>query len=579
MASSSLPPPPLPASVRAAAMSAQPPLADPSSASSALLGSAASVSSPAPAQEKQRSKAGRKLASDEPVSKRLAQSREAQRAFRERRANHVRDLESKVSELTKIVEARGPTPMELELQQKVSILEAENSILRRHMSFGFDFVKQPTILPAVGSLYPSAMPLLSGYPFSTFANQPPLVTQNPLLFGLKPSVQSILGGATASTSTSSSGNLSNELALDPFGLNVTSDTIIDNLLNKANAAEVSSDADDILSLLMVSQRSPEAVPTVVSQSASDSKSDDASPLSGPLPSSASDPDMEVLESLLSEIRDAQNHPKAMKDLTLMERCELISKEAPFAAEAYAEIQKIPSLAGHDDLVDSLCESFLVRIYALSMLYLTRVQQELKCSQMPFDTITKANLELKVHDVQAKILDICTPEDAEKFKDVMHEKRFKKSLVFDAPTPNFLALLQGRRGAAASEEDKSSEARHNQPQEAYELDGEAPSVVLGRQVSAADAAKALGLKDAENLQVSGIDDGGKSRKVAHITVETETESETGPKVKVRGIVEAGQGKTRQKPKAKDEVTPAKKKQKQVQLRNSKLLSFNTEEEQE
>ncbi|KAJ3345970.1 hypothetical protein HDU83_003537 [Entophlyctis luteolus] len=445
MASSSLPPPPLPGPARAA--SAALASTDPArveSAGSALFGSAASASSAGPG-EKPRSKVGRKLASDEPANKRLAQSREAspssacficeiyadyaQRAFRERRANHVRDLESKVSELTKIVESRGPSPMELQLQQKVRALEAENSLLRQQMSFGFDFVKQPTILPAVDSLYTGPLSLVSGFPFATFATPSPLVAQNPLL-GIKPSVQSFLGGATATGS--SSGILNNELALHPFGLQMGSDGILANVMNNNQTpTEGSSEVDDLFSHLRREQYSPDGVPTVVLQSASDSKSDDASLRSRPLLSSASDPDLstladfhtfrdsvqfgpdpsqktdfELLQSLLEDFENVPTPPKSIKDMTVMEKCALISEKSPFFAEAYLEIQKIPSLASHDELVDVLCESFI----------------ELKCSQRPVDATRDPQRE--VEEIHAKVLDVCTPEDAEKFNDLMLEKRMK-----------------------------------------------------------------------------------------------------------------------------------------------------------
>ncbi|KAI7660577.1 hypothetical protein KC322_g17467, partial [Hortaea werneckii] len=55
--------------------------------------------------EKGSKKPGRKPLTSEPTTKRKAQNRAAQRAFRERKEKHLKDLETKVSELTKSSEA------------------------------------------------------------------------------------------------------------------------------------------------------------------------------------------------------------------------------------------------------------------------------------------------------------------------------------------------------------------------------------------------------------------------------------------------------------------------------------------
>jgi AP-1-like factor len=56
-------------------------------------------------EEKQAKKPGRKPLTSEPTSKRKAQNRAAQRAFRERKEKHLKDLETKVSELEKTTES------------------------------------------------------------------------------------------------------------------------------------------------------------------------------------------------------------------------------------------------------------------------------------------------------------------------------------------------------------------------------------------------------------------------------------------------------------------------------------------
>ncbi|EMC99441.1 hypothetical protein BAUCODRAFT_63784 [Baudoinia panamericana UAMH 10762] len=55
--------------------------------------------------EKSAKKPGRKPLTNEPTTKRKAQNRAAQRAFRERKEKHLKDLETKVTELTKTQEA------------------------------------------------------------------------------------------------------------------------------------------------------------------------------------------------------------------------------------------------------------------------------------------------------------------------------------------------------------------------------------------------------------------------------------------------------------------------------------------
>ncbi|KAI8620908.1 hypothetical protein BC830DRAFT_394778 [Chytriomyces sp. MP71] len=92
-------------------------------------------------------KVGRKLATDTPISKRVAQNRVAQRAFRERREAHLRGLEDKIKELTAIIESRGlplpsPPPQSAspssevhQLKRMVESLQQENAMLRQ-IAFG-----------------------------------------------------------------------------------------------------------------------------------------------------------------------------------------------------------------------------------------------------------------------------------------------------------------------------------------------------------------------------------------------------------------------------------------------------------
>ncbi|KAJ3100490.1 hypothetical protein HK100_004701 [Physocladia obscura] len=103
-------------------------------------------------------KSGRKPIDTPAASKRTAQKREASRAFRERRANYIKDLEEKA----KLVESLGYAPQSksttspaatanntlqeidsktieiLALREKVAALESENQILRQ-VAFTFDY--------------------------------------------------------------------------------------------------------------------------------------------------------------------------------------------------------------------------------------------------------------------------------------------------------------------------------------------------------------------------------------------------------------------------------------------------------
>ncbi|KAI8837187.1 hypothetical protein BJ741DRAFT_167111 [Chytriomyces cf. hyalinus JEL632] len=95
-------------------------------------------------------RAGRKLATDEPVNRRIAQNRIAQRTFREKRENYVHGLEEKIKQLSLYIESHGlplppalslsasssPSPDSLNpadsdcLREKVANLEQENALLR-----------------------------------------------------------------------------------------------------------------------------------------------------------------------------------------------------------------------------------------------------------------------------------------------------------------------------------------------------------------------------------------------------------------------------------------------------------------
>ncbi|KAJ3242990.1 hypothetical protein HDU78_000943 [Chytriomyces hyalinus] len=104
-----------------------------------------------------KAKPGRKIASEEPADKKVAQQRAASRAFRERKANYIKELEEKVAHLTALLSGNASTPtsdagasatqptQDPLLAQRVAALEAENTLLRQ-MTFSFDF-KPPVLDP------------------------------------------------------------------------------------------------------------------------------------------------------------------------------------------------------------------------------------------------------------------------------------------------------------------------------------------------------------------------------------------------------------------------------------------------
>ncbi|KAF2149395.1 PAP1-domain-containing protein [Myriangium duriaei CBS 260.36] len=83
-------------------------------------------------EDKQAKKPGRKPLTTEPTTKRKAQNRAAQRAFRERKEKHLKDLETKVDELTKASEADKQENGILKAQ--VERLQSELSEYRKRMS-------------------------------------------------------------------------------------------------------------------------------------------------------------------------------------------------------------------------------------------------------------------------------------------------------------------------------------------------------------------------------------------------------------------------------------------------------------
>jgi len=86
--------------------------------------------------EPQKKKPGRKPLTNTPSSKRKAQNRAAQRAFRERKERYVKELENKIKELESVTAKSAQENQQL--KTLVEQLQAENFILKQ-TSFTFDF--------------------------------------------------------------------------------------------------------------------------------------------------------------------------------------------------------------------------------------------------------------------------------------------------------------------------------------------------------------------------------------------------------------------------------------------------------
>ncbi|KAF3917859.1 hypothetical protein ABW20_dc0106764 [Dactylellina cionopaga] len=84
--------------------------------------------------DKTAKKPGRKPITNEPTSKRKAQNRAAQRAFRERKEKHLKDLEQKVQDLEKVSEST--TQENKVLKDQVDKLQTELKEYRKRFSLG-----------------------------------------------------------------------------------------------------------------------------------------------------------------------------------------------------------------------------------------------------------------------------------------------------------------------------------------------------------------------------------------------------------------------------------------------------------
>lgn len=99
--------------------------------------------------DKQAKKPGRKPIMAEPTTKRKAQNRAAQRAFRERKEKHLKDLETKVEELTKTSQAEKQQNGILKAQ--VDRLQTELKEYRKRMSTDANRTRTPPLYSSNGN--------------------------------------------------------------------------------------------------------------------------------------------------------------------------------------------------------------------------------------------------------------------------------------------------------------------------------------------------------------------------------------------------------------------------------------------
>ncbi|KAK9368309.1 transcription factor PAP1-domain-containing protein [Lipomyces kononenkoae] len=121
--------------------------------------------------EEAKKKPGRKLMTAEPSSKRKAQNRAAQRAFRERKEKHLRDLESRVAELEN--DAHSMTTENQFLKKQVDRLQAELKEYRKRQSVPSSAKSSPNATHNYVTPFTFEFPLFGAdSKFSQEANKP-----------------------------------------------------------------------------------------------------------------------------------------------------------------------------------------------------------------------------------------------------------------------------------------------------------------------------------------------------------------------------------------------------------------------
>ncbi|KAJ3343842.1 hypothetical protein HDU83_005447 [Entophlyctis luteolus] len=342
---------------------------------------------------KQRAKPGRKPASDEPPNKRIAQSREIQRAFRERRANYIRDLEtkvqsleSKVEELTKAVEEKDSTSRNPEIEVRLKALETENLILRQLSTPGLSTAALPSAAP-VGLSAPADPISLALQNYALYSDFPEVSFGTPTDFSF----------GSANSLNPPFGGINSFVDLLPFNTeNLSTDDLLAQLLEQSSSASNGVNAEATIPQIsaFTEYREPR-------ESIKESLKHDCS------------------SSSLQQVVPS----KPLPYMTDGEKEEYISREVPSLGETFEELEKIPSLAGQDELLEDLCR-------AIVMVSIKGGERDKLPSDCPI--VAEANPEPEFDatehliKVKEKIYNVCTDEDAEQFSSVIRSGWEKQS---------------------------------------------------------------------------------------------------------------------------------------------------------
>ncbi|KAL6158962.1 DNA-binding transcription factor yap1 [Exserohilum turcicum] len=151
-------------------------------------------------EDKQAKKPGRKPLTSEPTTKRKAQNRAAQRAFRERKEKHLKDLETKVQELEKASDATNHENGLLRAQ--VQRLQMELREYRKRLSMNSSgLIRNAPLAGGFSSMLNTNGNNNFSFEFPRFGNLPgtQLLDNGPLAKNKNPSVSSSVSGRQNST--------------------------------------------------------------------------------------------------------------------------------------------------------------------------------------------------------------------------------------------------------------------------------------------------------------------------------------------------------------------------------------------
>ncbi|KAF2449160.1 PAP1-domain-containing protein [Karstenula rhodostoma CBS 690.94] len=205
-------------------------------------------------EDKQAKKPGRKPLTSEPTTKRKAQNRAAQRAFRERKEKHLKDLETKVAELEKASDSANHENGLLRAQ--VQRLQMELREYRKRLSLNSSGVssRSPPIMGGFSSMLNNGASTNSSFQFEfpRFGGLPGahILDNGPLSKNKTSSVPSVAGARQDSTGSSISPKTQNGDAATPDRNDTSPSTNVNSragsingmfgLNNSSNATDVSN---------------------------------------------------------------------------------------------------------------------------------------------------------------------------------------------------------------------------------------------------------------------------------------------------------------------------------------------------